>query len=205
MTENKKKTAEKKEPAERPSMGMPDNTPKQDSKQEEAKKDEKAELIDLLQRTQANYENYRKQVEKRMEEVKDIAGKDVILQILPVMDNFELALKNCRSHIHGKEFKEFLKGIQFIYSQLLAVLEKNGIQAINTEKMMFNPYEHEALMKVESEFPENTVLEEFQKGFILNGKVIRHAKVKLSSGCKEVQNNLNHDNNNQDNNKQNII
>ncbi len=187
MAENKKKTAEKKEPVEQLSTNMPDNTPINTPKQEEAKKDEKAELIDLLQRTQANYENYRKQVEKRMEEIKALAGKEVILQILPVMDNFELALKNCNGRIHDiydKEFKEFMKGIQLIYSQLLAVLEKNGIQPILTEKIMFNPYEHEALMKVESEFPENTVLEEFQKGFTLNGKVIRHAKVKLSSGVK---------------------
>jgi len=136
------------------------------------------ELIDLLQRTQANFENYRKQTEKRVEEIQQLAAKDLILQLLPIIDNFELALKNVDQSIPS----EFVQGIELIYSQLFQILEERGIKLILTTNQQFNPYLHEALMKVPSEFPENTILEEFQKGFTLNGTVIRHAKVKISAG-----------------------
>ncbi|MFH1396032.1 MAG: nucleotide exchange factor GrpE [archaeon] len=140
-----------------------------------------AEMRDLLQRTQANFENYRKQTEKRVEEFQELANKDLILQILPVLDNFELALKNTENK------EEFIKGIELIYSQLFTMLKDNGIKTIEAKKeQQFDPYIHEALMKENSELPENAIIEEFQKGFMLNEKVIRHAKVKLSSGkgCK---------------------
>ena len=138
-----------------------------------------AEMRDLLQRTQANFENYRKQSEKRVEESIEFANKDLILQILPVLDNFELALKNTENK------EEFVKGVELIYSQLFTVMEDNGIKIVEAKKKQeFNPHLHEALMKTESELPENTIVEEFQKGFMLNDKVIRHAKVKVSSGKK---------------------
>ncbi len=145
--------------------------------------DELAEMKDLLQRTQANFENYRKQVEKRVEEIRDLAAKDVILQLLPVLDNLELALKSA-----DKNLVEFRKGIELIYSQLFSILENQGVKVIEAKK--FDPYLHEPLLKVESEAPENSILEEFQKGFMLNNRVIRHAKVKLSAGkIKAVENN----------------
>ncbi len=139
--------------------------------------DRLAEVTDLLQRTQANFENYRKQTEKRVEEIRKMASKDMILQILPVLDNFELALKNSENK------EEFIKGVELIYSQLFSMLENNGVKIINAEKE-FDPFYHEALMKVDSELSENQIVEEFQKGFTLNDKVIRHSKVKVSSGKK---------------------
>lgn len=145
--------------------------------------DELTEMKDLLQRTQANFENYRKQVEKRVEEIRDMAAKDVILQLLPVLDNLELALKS-----GDKNLVEFREGIELIYSQLFSILENQGVKVIEAQK--FDPYLHEPLLKVESEAPENSILEEFQKGFMLNNKIIRHAKVKLSAGMKKtVENN----------------
>ncbi|MBT3297463.1 nucleotide exchange factor GrpE [archaeon] len=147
-------------------------------------KDPLTEVTELLQRTQANFENYRKQTEKRVEEIRKMASKDVILQVLPVLDNFELALKNSEKN------EEFMKGIELIYSQLVSVLENNGVKIINTDKN-FDPFYHEALMKVDSDLSENKIIEEFQKGYILNDKVIRHSKVKVSSGkkpkCKECK------------------
>lgn len=140
-------------------------------------KDPLTEVTELLQRTQANFENYRKQTEKRVEDIRKMASKDMILQILPVLDNFELALKNSENK------EEFIKGVELIYSQLFSVLENNGVKIINTDNE-FDPFYHEALMKVDSELPENEIVEEFQKGFTLNDKVIRHSKVKVSSGKK---------------------
>lgn len=151
-------------------------------KLETPKSDPVQELTELLQRTQANFENYRKQTEKRIEDIKQMAAKDVIVQLLPLIDNFELALKNARAHP-----EEFVKGVELIYSQLVDVLQQSGVQSIVTEKKAFDPYLHEALLKVESSQPANTILEEFQKGFTLHGQVIRHARVKISAGVSSQQ------------------
>ncbi len=136
------------------------------------------EMTELAKRTQANFENYRKQMEKRVEELRETAAKNTILQLLPIIDNLELALKN----VH--EQTDFVKGVELIYSQLFGILEAQGLEVISTEKAAFDPYYHEALLKVESELPENTILEEFQKGYTLKGQVLRHARVKISAGRK---------------------
>jgi molecular chaperone GrpE len=142
------------------------------------------ELKELLQRTQANFENYKKQSEKRILEIQKMAAKEVILQVLPVLDNFDLALKNTE---HSKH-EDFIQGIELIYSQLNSMLQSNGVKEIKTNHQKFDPYLHEALMKVESDQEQDIIIEEFQKGFTLNSEVIRHAKVKISSGKKEVKN-----------------
>lgn len=137
------------------------------------------EMKELVQRTQANFENYRKQTEKRIEEIRGTAARGIILHVLPIIDNFELALKN----VH--EQSDFAKGIELIYSQLCGILEEQGVEVINTEKATFDPYYHEALLKVESDLPEHSILEEFQKGYLFKGQVLRHAKVKISAGKKK--------------------
>ena len=137
------------------------------------------DMVVLLKRTQANFENFRKQTEKRVSDIQSVASKDIILQILPVVDNFHLALKNA-----PQENTDFLQGVELIYSQLNSLLGDNGVEVINTENQIFDPYYHEALMKTPSEEPENTVLEEFQRGYMLHGNVIRHARVKVSAGKK---------------------
>jgi molecular chaperone GrpE (heat shock protein) len=151
-----------------------------ENKKEESKQKLLVDMKNLLQRTQANFENYRKQTEKRIEDIRTMASRDIILQILPVVDNFELALKSADTT--NKD--DLLSGVELIYSQLFSVLENNGVSII--QKKEFDPFYHEALMKIDSKLPENTIVEELQKGFILHDKVIRHTKVKISSGvCKE--------------------
>jgi len=141
-----------------------------------------AELTDLLQRNQASFENFRKQTEKRIEEIYSSSSKNILLKVLPILDNFELALKNTANH------QDFVQGTELIYSQLNKMLGDEGIKVIETKNKIFDPHLHEALMKVDSDKDENVILEEFQKGFTLNNKVIRHARVKLSSGKKSVEN-----------------
>lgn len=133
------------------------------------------ELTELLQKTQANFENYRKQQEKRIQEIQEQANKELIVQLLTVLDNFELAMRSANGS------KDFMKGVELIYSQLSGLLGDNGLKPIKTENKVFDPHFHEALMKAESDKPENTIIEELQKGFMLNDKVIRHAKVKISA------------------------
>lgn len=141
------------------------------------------ELTELLQRTQANFENYRKQQEKRFQEIQNQANRNLVLQLLPVLDNFELALKNTH-----RCPEDSLKGIELIYAQLFTILENQGLKPIPTENQLFDPHLHEALAKVPSDRPENFILEELQKGFLLNNQVIRHAKVKVSAGPKRKEN-----------------
>ncbi|HIH10925.1 TPA: nucleotide exchange factor GrpE [Candidatus Woesearchaeota archaeon] len=134
-----------------------------------------AELTELVQRTQANLENYRKQMEKRIEEIQQTAARSIIIQLLPALDNLDLALRSAAAHP-----EEFIKGVAMIQSQLQVMLEQQGVQPIMTTNQKFDPHLHEALLKEESALPENTILEEFQKGYLLHGRVLRHARVKIS-------------------------
>lgn len=151
-----------------------DNVPTKENSQEKL-----PETIELLKRTQASFENYRKQTEKRIKDMQEMAARQIIVQILPVLDNFTLALKNTQNP------KEFVTGMELIYAQLNTLLEDNGVKPIIAEKQKFDPYLHEALMKVASKLPENVILEEFQKGYMLHEQVIRHARVKVSAGKNE--------------------
>jgi len=155
------------------------------------------ELKELLQRTQANFENYRKQTEKRVEEIIQMASRNFITQILPILDNFELALQTTKL---SSEQSEFLNGITLIHSQLTKTFKDNGVEEINAEGK-FNPHIHEALMKIPSELPENTIIEVLQKGYTLHSKLLRPAKVKLSAGKPESKESMKEQQNNQNKKK----
>ena len=139
-------------------------------------------LKDLLLRTQASFENYRKQMQKRLDEMQQMAARDVILQVLPLLDNLELALKNA----NAANPQDFIHGVELILGQAGAFLEQRGVTPMITVGQKFDPFLHEALLRVPSDQPENIILEEFQRGFTLHGKVIRHAKVKISKLKKEI-------------------
>jgi len=132
------------------------------------------EITDALKRLQAEFENYKKRVDKEKSEFAAYACSDIVEKLLPVMDSFEIALKNTSEH------EKFVKGIQMIYSQIYSILSSNGLKKIDAVGKKFDPYKHEVLMKEESEKEDDIVLEEFQKGYMLNDKVIRHSKVKVS-------------------------
>ncbi|MCK4522361.1 MAG: nucleotide exchange factor GrpE, partial [Nanoarchaeota archaeon] len=138
------------------------------------KKDKKAELTETLQRLQAEFENYKKYVEKRNGDFIKSANADLIKKLLPMLDSFELALKNTKSH------QEFVKGIELIYSQLFQTLEEQGLKPIEALNNKFNPGLHEVLLQEESDKEEGTITEELQKGYMLNGIAIRHSKVKIT-------------------------
>jgi molecular chaperone GrpE len=134
------------------------------------------ELTLMLKRVQADFENYRKQQDKRMEDFRFILKRENLTKILPVIDNFSLALKNTSNP------GEFTKGIELIYAQFQDFLKDNGVCIVSYDA--YNPELHEALMKVDNESKENTILEVFQDGYMLDGRVLRPAKVKVSNGDK---------------------
>ena len=146
----------------------------EDEKPKEETHDENAELLDLLKRVQADFENYKKRVEKENHEVRKYAAKNILVKFLPTLDHFELALK------HKESKEEFVKGVELIYAQLVDLLKREGIQHIEAEGKPFDPHMHEALMAEASEKPDGEVLEEFQKGYTLNGRVIRPSRVKVA-------------------------
>ena len=137
-------------------------------------KDVIAELTDILQRTQAEFENYKKRVDKEKQEFVKYSKAELIQKLLPIIDTFEIALKN------NKDNEKFVKGMDMVYAQLISLLHSEGLKPIDSLGKKFDPYLHEAMLKEKSEKDEGTVLEELQKGYMLNDKVLRHSKVKVS-------------------------
>ena len=136
------------------------------------------EYKEHLQRLQADFENYRKRVEKEREDFVKFSKEDLIHELLSVLDNFETALHHVRN---ATEPKKIIEGIELVERQLHNILKKEGLQVIEAKGKLFDPRLHEALMKVENkDVPENTVIEELQKGYTLSGKVIRPAQVKVA-------------------------
>ncbi len=144
----------------------------------EQPQDKTRELTDSLQRLQAEFENYKKRTEKEKLELTKYVEKNFTGDLLNIIDNFELALKNkCCNQ------EDFIKGMELIYAQLFELLEKKGLKSINTLNQKFDPYKHEAMMQEESNLEPGTITEELQKGYTYNEKVLRHSKVKVSKGC----------------------
>ena len=131
------------------------------------------ELTDTLKRLQAEFENYKKRIEKEKLEFAVYAHADIIANILPVLDSFEIALKSTGDK------EKFVEGMKMVYAQLYSALEAEGLRPIKALDEKFDHYKHEVLMKEESDKPEGTVLEEFQKGYMLGDKVLRFSKVKI--------------------------
>ncbi len=171
----KKKQEQEAQNQENPKVEEPKTENNPETKEEK----ELRELTDTLQHLQAEFENYKKRVAKESCEFIKCANEDLILRLLPIIDNFELALKSCR------EDSEFYKGIKIIYSQLIDTLHSQGLKHITCQGKKFDPYYHEVLLAEESNEPDNTITEELQKGYLLNDKVIRHSKVKIAKKRKE--------------------
>lgn len=141
------------------------------------------DLTETLQRLQAEFENFRKRSEKENLEFREYAKIDTIKMFLPILDNFELALK------HVTKSDDFTEGIKLIFSQMVSGLESMSVGRIEALGKIFNPCIHEALMADYSDKPKDTVIEEFQAGYMLcsdlGNRIIRHSKVKISKGPKD--------------------
>lgn len=134
------------------------------------------EYFSRLARMQADFDNYRKRVAKEREDLVKYAGEQIITALLPVIDNLERALA-ARDGEHGK----LAEGVEMIARQISDILAREGLELIPTVGEQFNPEVHEAVMREEGgEHPENTVIEEFRKGYTLKGKIIRPAMVKVA-------------------------
>lgn len=139
----------------------------------EEKKDSEKELKDTLQRLQAEFENYRKRVERERLEFRDCCKADFMKKLLPILDSFELGLKNCSDPAN------FKKGMEVLYAQLYSLLESEGLKRVDALNKDFDPYFHEALMQVDGE-SDGKIAEVFLDGYTINGRLLRPARVKIT-------------------------
>jgi len=136
---------------------------------------EKDELFAKLQRVSADYTNFQKRAPKQITDTISYEKEKIIKTLVPVLDNFEHTLQNADS---AENLDVLVKGIHIIYDQMLDILKSHGVEQIKALNENFNPALHEAMMqKAEPEKADNIVLEEFQKGYKLNSRVIRPSKV----------------------------
>jgi molecular chaperone GrpE len=144
------------------------------------------EYFDRFLRLQADFDNYKKRLERDKAEFVKFANEEIILEILKILDDFERAVEAARSK---HDFDILYKGIEMIQKDMKEFLKQKGVGEIEAKGRVFNTDEHEAMMQEEtSEHPEDYVIEEFQKGYTLNGRVIRPAKVKVAKkACQKEQ------------------
>lgn len=136
---------------------------------------EKADLTDTLQRLAADFDNYKKRAAKEKQENDLAATAELIQELIPVIDSFEMAI------ILDKDPDlNARKGREMVYASLISSLENKGLAVIDAAGKPFDPRLHEALLSEPGE-QKGIVIEVLQKGYTLNGKVIRTAKVKVSS------------------------
>ena len=137
-----------------------------------------AELKDQMLRRQAELENYRKRLIRDKEEAVQYANESLIRDILGFLDNMDRALAAAKN---GGDLNALIEGFEMTQNQLLSTLDKNwGLKGIDSVGQEFDPSLHEAcMMAIDESLDKETVLEEFQKGYTLHGRVVRPSKVKI--------------------------
>ena len=165
---------------------MPDETgtgtPAADAASPEALRAERDQLIaeredlqDRLLRRQAEFENFRRRAERERADVLEYANTETVRALLPILDDFERALK-----IESAD-KEYVRGMELIYNRLSDALKKLGLEPIEAQGQKFDPNLHHAVDKVETtEHEDQTILEEYQRGYYFRGRLLRPAMVKVA-------------------------
>lgn len=136
---------------------------------------EKAELHDRALRARAEFDNAKRRVERERSEFMQFAAMDLVKEILPILDDFERALKVATTDRH------YSKGVELIYQRLFETLRKMGLEAIPAAGAQFDPNLHQAVERVHTnDAPDMSVLEEFQRGYNFRGKLLRPSMVKVA-------------------------
>ena len=139
-------------------------------------KQERDDLYDRLLRKQAEFENYKKRVEREKSEFVQFASAELIKELLNALDSFELALRNAKTD------EQTLRGFELIYKQMLDTMGRFGLKPIEAKGKIFDPHYHQAVSTTPTdEVEENTVLEEMRKGYLLNGRLLRPAMVSVAT------------------------
>lgn len=136
--------------------------------------EENEQLVSRLHRLQADFDNFRKRVANEKKDWQTQTVCEVVRELLPVLDNLE------RANEAAGSFEALKEGVDLIYRQLLTALGQQGFEKIEACGQEFDPNFHHAVMQVEGDEAENTVVEELQKGYLVNGRVVRPSMVKVA-------------------------
>ena len=143
----------------------------------EVLKTQNADYLDKMQRTIADFDNFRKRTASEKASMYDNGTRDAVLAILPALDNFERALKSTENKDDA-----FYKGVDMIYKQMIGILDGLGVEAVDAVGKTFDPNLHSGVAHVEDEqYGENEIVEEMMKGYMHKGKVIRYSMVKVAN------------------------
>ena len=159
----------------------------QDPEQAEAQPDpldelrrEKDAVQDRLLRTAAEFDNYRKRVERERRDLADYMKADILAELLPILDNFERAMQTST----GGETEPLRKGVELIHRQMVEFLRKRGVTPIDALGADFDPNFHQAVIHEPSpSHREGEVIEELQRGYMVGDKLLRPAMVKVAKGA----------------------
>lgn len=133
-----------------------------------------AEQKDKFLRLFAEFDNYKKRAVKEKIDMLSTASRETISAMLPVLDDFDRAKKNAEDESSSEPFSE---GVNLVYNKLYTVLQQKGLQAMETNGVDFDPEQHEAITEIPNEEMKGKVVDTIEKGYLLNDKIIRHAKV----------------------------
>ena len=148
-------------------------------------KEELEEYKDKYLRALAELDNYQKRVKREKEELVNYAGERIILELIPVLDDFERGL-NSLKELKADKLDDFYRGVELIHNRLKELLAKEGVKSFSAVGEKFDPARHEAVSVTDSsDCPPDTVVSELCKGYMLKDKVIRHAKVVVAKAKKE--------------------
>jgi molecular chaperone GrpE len=158
----------------------PENALKKMEAQFEAKEAEAKETYDRLLRVSADFENYKKRSSREMEEFRKYANQSLLKEMLSVVDSLELAIHS--SNDGKKADQTLIEGLNLTLNEILRVFEKFNVKPIEAQGKSFDPAYHEAVMREETdEYPENSVISEFQKGYLIHDRLLRPAMVVVAA------------------------
>ncbi|HEV2121033.1 MAG TPA: nucleotide exchange factor GrpE [Candidatus Bathyarchaeia archaeon] len=176
-------TVEAQPPSKKPREGEDPETVLAELRAELGKEKAKSEdYLRRLQYLQADFENYRKRVEKEMSDNRQFGNQRLLSDLLVVNDELELALREAEE---SKENPTIVEGVEMVHKRLQSILSKEGVAKIPSLGSKFNPDLHDAALRVLSDKEEGTIMEEIRQGYTLKGKVLRPSIVKVAENSAE--------------------
>jgi molecular chaperone GrpE len=136
------------------------------------------EYLDHLQRLQAEFDNYKKRVDREKKELIEYANAELVSELIDIMENLERGVASAKE---SGDIDSIVKGMEMVSNQLMDILGSRGLKPIEAVGKKFDPHYHEAMMMTPTdEYPYNTVIEEFQQGYMMKDKVLRYSRVRVS-------------------------
>jgi molecular chaperone GrpE len=150
----------------------------------DAAREEAARNLATAQRWQADFENYRKRQERDLSDMRVRASERIVVELLPIIDDLDRTIEHTvASAASGAELEHLLAGVEMVRTRILGVFAKEGVEVVDPFGAAFDPHLHQAVgQREDPDVDENTVVDVYQKGYVLGGRVIRPAMVLVSTG-----------------------